>query len=61
MMGVPNDGETFTLNGHTFTFRAQPTRPDEVLIGGSENECFANWHEAVRRLFPEVPPLKESQ
>lgn len=55
---IPRDGETVMVGETVFTFRSEPVQPGDVLIGGSIDECYANWHEAVRPFFPGVPPLR---
>lgn len=55
---IPRDGETVTISGRTYTWRTRPVDPNDITISSSIDECYANWHEAVRPLFPGVPPLR---
>lgn len=41
--GQPNEGDTFTVEGRTYTFVSQAPKDNEILIGASTKESYKNF------------------
>ena len=41
--GQPNEGDTFTVEGRTYTFVSHAPESNEILIGASTKESYKNF------------------